>query len=238
MSTDKSKNGQQLEAKKDIDQFLEKIAATEVQKSEAKDQSGRLIFSLDATASRQHTWDQAMQLQGDMFVKTRGLRELEVQLVYYRGFAECRASPWLQGSASLLKMMQKVNCHAGTTQIERLLRHAIAETKKQPVQAMVFVGDCMEENIDRLGNLAGQLNMLGLPVFIFQEGRDPSASYAFNQIATLSGGAHCQFDHSAANRLGELLNAVAVYAAGGKAALERLAGPSHGGASLLLKQIK
>ena len=49
---------------------------------------GRLIFALDATASRQPTWDQACQLQGEMFVETAAIGGLNIQLVWYRGFGE------------------------------------------------------------------------------------------------------------------------------------------------------
>ena len=42
---------------KDVNAFLAKVAATPVKKVGVK--PGRLIFALDATASRQPTWDQA-----------------------------------------------------------------------------------------------------------------------------------------------------------------------------------
>ncbi|WP_232279364.1 hypothetical protein [Psychromonas ingrahamii] len=58
------------------------------------------------------------------------------------------------------------------------------------------------------------------PVFVFQEGKNPKVGSIFSQLATLSGGAYCQFDQGSARQLGQLLAAVAVYAAGGKPALE------------------
>lgn len=198
---------------------------------------GRLIFALDATASRQATWDNAMRLQGDMFVKTRGLGNLDVQLVFYRGYRECRASRWLHDSRSLLGMMKKVTCEAGGTQIARVLDHALAETRLKSVQALVFIGDCVEEPVDLLAQRAGELRLLGLPLFIFQEGRDARASDAFAALARLSGGAHCQFDDRSAEQLGQLLNAVAVYATGGRQALKQLQGQGSGSASLLLEQL-
>ncbi|MFT5559193.1 MAG: hypothetical protein ACI9RZ_001671, partial [Sphingobacteriales bacterium] len=48
----------------------------------------------------------------------------------------------------------------------------------------------------------------------------PKVGSIFSQLATLSGGAHCQFDQGSARQLGKLLAAVAVYAVGGKPALE------------------
>jgi len=231
-STDKAKTA--VSGSNEIDAFLESVKETAAVAS--PDGRGRLIFSLDATASRQATWDRAMSLQGDMFVKTRGVGALDVQLVYYRGYRECRASKWINRSDTLLTLMRKVNCEAGRTQIERVLKHALAESKAKPVQALVFVGDCVEENIDLLGDLAGQLRIVGLPVFIFQEGYNPQATYAFQNIAKLSGGAHCRFDESSAEELGRLLNAVAVYATGGASALKKLSADSPQ-ARVLLEQL-
>lgn len=225
----------ELSSSNDVDAFVQAVKqSAPVNTGNAK---GRLVFSLDATASRQATWNQAMELQTDMFVHTRGIGALDVQLVYYRGYDECRASKWLSNADQVVSLMRKVSCQAGTTQINRVLKHAIAECRQSPVQALVFVGDCIEEDVDALGNLAGQARLLGLPIFIFQEGFDPNASYAFSQIAQLSGGAHCRFDQSSARQLGELLNAVAAYAAGGKQALQQLEQSGSRQAKLLLEQL-
>jgi len=110
-------------------------------------------------------------------------------------------------------------------------------SRARPVQALVFIGDCIEEDVDQLGNLAGQCRLLNMPVFIFQEGHDRRASQAFKQLASLSGGAHCRFDESSARALGDLLNAVAAYAAGGKSALRALEKQGSKEAVALLEQI-
>lgn len=229
-----SKDKKQLQpgaTRSEVDQFLDKLAKTPPSKSIAG--RGRLIFAMDATASRQPTWEQAIALQHDMFTKTQAIGTLDVQLVFYRGMLECRHSAWVSDADRLCQLMQKVTCLAGQTQIERILKHGLKEAKKQPVSALVFVGDCMEENLDMLGNLAGQLKLLNLPVFIFQEGYDPVAKNAFAQIAKISGGAHCQFDQSSASQLGQLLNAVATYATGGVQALRSLSHESKSAAKLL-----
>ncbi len=180
---------------------------------------GRLMFAMDATASREPTWDKACQLQGEMFRETAALGGLEIQLCYYRGFGEFEATPWLTSSNELLQRMTSVSCRGGQTQIEKVLRQAITQTRQKKVQALVFVGDCMEENVDRLCHLAGELGLLGVPVFLFHEGDDAVAGGAFKQIAQLTRGAYCAFDASSAGQLRDLLQAVAVYAAGGRAAL-------------------
>ena len=202
----------------EIDAFLNKVAATPIAKQTAG--RGRLMFALDATASRELTWDQACHIQGEMFQATAGLGGLDIQLVYYRGFAEFYASPWLNNSDMLLETMTAVRCLGGYTQIHKVLQHALQESKRKKVNALVFVGDCMEENLDALCDLAGQLALQGVPMFIFHEGTDAVAATAFRQIAQITGGACCPFDVNSAQQLKDLLSAVAVYAAGGQKALQ------------------
>jgi hypothetical protein len=219
-----------------VDAFLKQLATTPAVRP-AQSQRGRLMFALDATASRQPTWDQACHIQGEMFKETAALGGLDIQLVFYRGLAELRASRWLDSAADLLKHMSAVTCLGGKTQIGRVLKLAIAETGRQKVNAVVFVGDCMEEDIDALCHRAGQLGLLGVPVFIFHEGHDPRAAEAFHQIAHLTRGAYCPFDASSAQQLRELLSAVAVYAAGGRAALEDYSRRAGGATLLLARQV-
>ena len=150
---------------------------------------------------------------------TAGMGGLDVQLVYYRGFGEFRATDWLSNSGALVTPMSAVRCMAGKTQIARVLRHAVEEAKRGRVNAVVYVGDALEEEPDALGALAGELGVRGIPVFVFQEGRDAGVESIYRQIARLSGGAWCRFDSSSADQLRDLLGAVAAYAAGGRKAL-------------------
>ncbi|MFC0243424.1 VWA domain-containing protein [Rhodopseudomonas telluris] len=198
---------------------------------------GRLVFALDATMSRQPTWDMACALQADMFREAAAIGSLDIRLVYYRGMNECRASGWISSSDELARLMAKIDCRGGHTQIGRVLADARKEAIAAGVRAIVFVGDAMEESVDELCAKAGELGMLKVPVFIFQEGTDSEAESAFREVARLTGGAWCRFDPGAAAQLGELLRAVAAYAAGGRAALQRLA-QAGGGAALLLGQMK
>jgi hypothetical protein len=205
-------------ARRDINSFLEKAAQTPRIKSTGG--RGRLIFAMDATASREAAWDHASRLQADMFTEAAALGGLDIQLCYYRGYGEFEASPWLSNSQDLLRRMTGVSCQGGYTQIEKVLRHAVAETRRKKIDALVFVGDCLEENIDELCRIAGELALLGVPLFIFHEGYDPVAAMGFKQLAELTHGAYCPFDSTSAQQLKELLGAVAVYAAGGRKALE------------------
>jgi hypothetical protein len=181
---------------------------------------GRLIFALDATASRAPTWDGACRIQGEMFEATAALGGLETQLVYYGGVNTCRASKWLSSALDLHRVMRSVSCVGGETQIERVLSHTIRETGTRKVNALIFVGDAMEEKVDRLCHLAGELGRLGVPIFIFHEGHEPGVAAAFKQLATLSRGAYLAFDLASIDRLRELLAAIAVFATGGMQALE------------------
>lgn len=198
------------------------------------DGRGRLIFALDATMSRQPTWDLANSLQSKMFEAVPRDSKLMVQLVYFRGIGECRASKWAPDTASLSRLMSGIDCRGGNTQIGRVLTHARDEHARHRVNAVVYVGDAMEENVDQLAQKAGELGLLGCPIFVFQEGRDGVAERAFKEFARVSKGAYARFDAGAPGQLSTLLRAVAVYAAGGREAL-RL--DQSAGARLLLEQI-
>ncbi|WOJ89943.1 VWA domain-containing protein [Methylocapsa polymorpha] len=223
-------------AKSDIDQFLDAAAKLPAPAASGR---GRLVFALDATMSRQSTWDLAQTVQTKMFATAAAHGGLEVQLVYYRGFGECKASPFMSGGQGLAGLMTKISVGAGQTQIEKVLRHVRDEARKTPIRALVFVGDAMEEQLDVLASVAGELGLLGVKAFLFQEGRDAIAEQAFRQIALLTGGAYATFDSSAPERLVALLSAVAAYAAGGRRALEfeaRARGAAA--ANLLLAQLR
>jgi hypothetical protein len=202
-----------------------------------KSDRGRLIFALDATMSRQATWDLAQSLQARMFQVAADLGGLDVQLVYFRGFRECRASKFVSGGQGLSDLMAKIEVRGGATQIGKVLAHARDEARRAKVGALVFVGDAMEEKIDALATIAGQLAIAGVKAFMFQEGEDPEAARAFKQIARLTGGAYGAFDASAADRLEGLLRAAAAYAAGGRAGLEAQA-LKEDAARLLLRQMR
>jgi len=216
---------------KDVDAFLTKVAVTP-KRTGNTGKRGRLLFAMDATASRQPTWDTAATIQGQMFHETASLGGLDIQLAFYRGFGEFMVSPWTDNEKELLRLMTSVFCLAGQTQIGKVLQHAANEAKRGHLNALIFVGDMVEEDVDYLGKTAGELGLLGVPAFIFHEGHDPVAKFAFQQIATLTGGACLQFDAGSAETLRELLAAVAVYAAGGRTALEDKA--KMGGAALQL----
>jgi len=221
-------------ARPEIDAFLQKVKSLGPVAHAGP--RGRLVFALDATMSRQPTWDTACKLQAEMFHEAARAGGLDIQLVYFRGLNECRASGWVASGERLADLMGRISCVGGHTQIGKVLAHARAEHGRQRVQALVFVGDAMEEPIDDLCATAGELGITGVPAFMFQEGHDPVAENGYREIARLSGGAYSRFDSGSAQQLGELLRAVAAYAAGGRKALAALT--QSAGARALLAQLK
>ena len=230
------KNLPQKSSNADIEAFLDKVAVTPVNAKAG--QCGRLIFAMDATASRGPTWDRACQIQAQMFTETAVLGGLEIQLCYYRGYGEFHSSAWQVDANGLLQQMSAVICLGGNTQIEKVLRHASRESLQHRINAVVFIGDCMEEDPDKLYQPAGELGIRGVPVFMFQEGHDPVAERVFKQIARLTSGAYCLFDTHSAQQLRELLSAVAVYAAGGRRALENFSKDKSDKLLKLTRQLK
>lgn len=219
----------------DIADFVAKVGAmSAMREADASGERGRLLFALDATMSRQPTWDLACQLQAEMFETVARTGGLDVQLIYFRGFGECRASRWVSDARALAQLMTGIDCRGGHTQISKVLTHARTEHKRQKINAVVYVGDAMEEDIDRLAQKAGELGLLGCPMFLFQEGSDRVAESAFREFARLTKGAYAKFNAGAAAELAALLRAVAAYASGGRSAL-KLQG--SGSARLLLEQL-
>jgi hypothetical protein len=221
--------------KESIDRFINEVRKMP---SHGGAEQGRLIFALDATGSREPTWDQACHLQSELFVATKDLGGLAIQLCYYRGYGEFRATKFVTDTGQLLNLMNGVSCLGGLTQISRVLAHAAKETRVKPVKAVVFIGDCCEEQVDELCHTAGELGMLRTPVFMFQEGGDAHARAVFQQVSKLSGGAYAPFDRNSPQVLKDLMAAVAVYASGGTRALQDFSSRSSPEVKRLTRQIR
>jgi hypothetical protein len=193
----------------------------------------RLIFAIDATASRQPTWDLASQVQGSMFLEAGRYGGLDVQLVYFRGFDELKSTKFFGSTMPLVQAMSGVTCRAGHTQLAKVLKHIAREHEQAPVAAAILIGDYCEEMLDDVGQAAGQVKA---PIHCFLEGTTPEGKAAFELIAKTTGGALIPFDANSPNQLRELLGAVAAYVVGGLDALadhrpEVVALLTHGGRS-------
>jgi hypothetical protein len=225
--------GESAPTKSQLDSFLEEVK--ELASGGGRGGRGRIIFALDATASREQAWDTACHLQAEMFREVAIAGGLEVQLVYYRGDRECSASRWTTDTKHLTKIMTSIMCRAGHTQLRKVLAHARKETELLKVGALIFIGDALEEESDEIIPEARELGLLGVPAFMFQEGGDREVEQVFREIASVTKGAYCRFDPGAARQLGELLKAVAAFVTGGVAALEAR---HDAGAIKLLEQLK
>ena len=236
VSAGQARTGVASPASADISAFLKKAAA--VGPPKVAGERGRLVFAMDATMSRQPTWDMAQEIQGQMFSEAAKVGTLDVQLVFFRGVNECRASGWVNEPATLAGLMRKISCVGGQTQIGRVLHHAAEEATGRRIHALVYVGDAMEEAMDDLCAKAGRLALANVPVFLFQEGGDPLAEQAYREVARITRGAYARFEPGAAAQLAELLKAVAIFASGGRAALTDASGRGAKGAQLLLGQMR
>jgi hypothetical protein len=204
---------------KDIGAFLDAAARTPT----LAQVKGRMIFAVDATMSRQPMWDAATEIQSDMFEVAQSIGGLGVQLVYFRGRGEFEASDWTTTPSALAARMRNVRTRSGFTQLRRVLRHAADEGRRTKVGALVYIGDCLEENPEIVAKEAGTLALLGVPAFVFHEGDDPNAAAIFREVARLTHGVYARFDSGAARQLRDLLKAAAAYAAGGSSAFNRFA---------------
>jgi hypothetical protein len=196
----------------------------------ARNEPTRLIVAMDATASRQSSWDTARQVMDAMF---REVPEgLAVQVVWYDGQG-MHCSPWSRDAASLLDIIGGVACSPGKTKILKVLQHAADSSKYGVVSGLVLVGDAWEEPAEGIEPAARRLRLLGCPAFVFQEGTNPDADEAFRAIARITGGAVLAFDADAPDRLHDILGGVAAYAKGGVRALEAAAKRLPGAVALL-----
>jgi hypothetical protein len=208
-----------------VDAFLQRN-----REAMAAENRGRLIIALDATMSRQPTWDIAIELQAEMFAEAAKVGGLQVQLVFFRG-NQCRFSDWSAKAHALADQMRRISCVAGETQIARVLAHIRNEHRRKPISAAIFIGDAVEEEPEALYDAAAGLP----PLFLFQEGSDPAVEVVFRRLKELTKGAHAKFDSGAARELADLLRAVAAFAAGGVKALTDI---RTEGARRLLTQLK
>lgn len=222
----------------DIAAFVEQARGIAARSDTARQTISRLVFALDATMSRQPTWDLACQYQAGMFSAATAHGGLEVQLVYFRGQGECGASKWVGEAKALSQLMGRIVCRGGRTQIGKVLSHTVKAAKQGRIDALIYVGDAMEENPDDVCERAGELALLGTPVFLFHEGGESVAAATFREIARLTKGAYLPFDGGSAAALEDLLAAVASYASGGTSALKALEVSGNSKAQLLLRQLK
>ena len=99
--------------------------------------------------SRAPTWDMALKLQGEMFAAVKAVGGLDVQLVYFRGIGECRASKWVVGSRRARPPHARRRLPRRPDADRQGADHTLDESRRRKVNALVYVGDSMEEDVDR-----------------------------------------------------------------------------------------
>lgn len=229
--------------------FLEKVrqgkataAATEkeiIESAIATQSRPRLLFAMDATASREGAWNVAKEITGTMFEAVPGA--LDVALAWHSGGRLQQVTPFSPDTRSFLEKVHAVRCVAGGTALKEILARATSTVR---LKALIYIGDCFEENASEALELAKQLKLRGVRCFLFHDrssmvqGYDvDTASKVFGEIARITGGALLPFDESAPELVKQLLEAIAYYAAQGMKALQAKS-KTLPAARLLLEQMK
>ena len=244
-----TENKKNLPAKKDRSSFLDKvrsskaISATPKQeiltRAIAHQERPRLLFAMDATASREACWTIAKEITGAMFESVPG--ELDVALAYHSGGRLQEMTPFSSEAKAFLDKVQAVRCSAGRTALNEILDKAAQASR---IKALIYIGDCFEEDPTEAVELAQQLKLKGVRCFIFHDTSSQAQGYdtraartAFEQITRITGGAILPFDETSPDLVKELLSAIALYAAQGIKALEQKT-KLLPAARLLLKQMR
>jgi hypothetical protein len=213
----------------------------QVETKEAGDRSsGRLIFGLDLTASRQVSLHQAQIATAAMFNSIKAVGAVAMKLIYYRGTDECRESEWHDNPDLLCRTMLNLSCKMGQTQIARMLRLILGEETE--VSAVVFVGDHSEDDPDELFELALMLKERSLPVFCFHECVNQNdlamkAKPVFKHMAETSGGMYVEFKPDSGAVLREMLLNVAAFSAAGAEGVRQVASPQTSEARQLRRHL-
>ena len=169
-----------------------------------------------------------LRAAGEMFEAAGVVGGLSVQLVYFRGIGESRASPFVANARALRDLMVKIDCRGGHTQIRKVLASR-APRGGEAARGRARLCRRRDGGEPRPAcQLAGEIGLLGVRAFMFHEGRDAAAERTFREIARLTGGAYLPFNSASAAELRALLSAVATYAAGGIKALEASEGRGRG----------
>ncbi len=238
-----------LLAKKDRSSFLDKVRSSkaisatpkqEILKSAlAHHERPRLLFAMDATASREACWNVAKEITGAMFEAVPG--ELDVALAYHSGGRLQEMTPFSSEVKAFLDKVQAVRCTAGRTALNEILEKAAQAPR---IKAFIYIGDCFEEDPREAVEMTQQLKLKGVRCFIFHDSSSQSQGYdtkaahtIFEQIARITGGAILPFDETSPNLVRELLSAIALYAAQGIKALQQQT-KLLPAARLLLEQMK
>ena len=213
-------------------------SSPKVAKPVVKIERPRLVFAVDATSSRSAAWEVSKKLTDKLFSAVPG--GLDVALAVHGGNRVHTFTPFVPDAASLRKLAAGVRCRAGYTRLLDILARVVKEDR---VRVVVYIGDVFEESERQALRLADKLRRKETRVIILHDAcsRDFDDGEVFRAIAERTGGAVLPFDYSSLERLGELLEAVAVLAVGGVEAVEEISTkpetPAGAAATLLLENL-
>jgi hypothetical protein len=191
----------------------------------------RLVFAVDATASREPAWAAARQVTDALFKALPGA--LDVALAVHGGSRVHTFTPFTNDANTLRDRAAGVTCHAGST---RLLPILAACLRQQGVRVVVYIGDVFEESVPRGRQLTDAMNAHGAKLIVLHDMADPVArrdAEVFWDLAKRTGGCVLPFDASAPGRLRDRWSAVAVYAVGGEKLLRDRQSDLPGAVALL-----
>ena len=191
----------------------------------------RLIFAVDATASREPAWAAARQVTDALVKALPGA--LDVALAVHGGSRVHTFTAFTNNANTLRDRAAGVACRGGTT---RLLPILAASLKHPAVRVVVYIGDVFEESVIQGQRLADAMGAQGTKLIVLHDTADPGArrdAEVFWDLAKRTGGCVLPFDASASGRLRDLLSAVAVYAVGGEKLLRERRHDMPGAVALL-----
>lgn len=200
--------------------FLEKVGALSKPKDSSKLASAlkktpKLLFAMDATASRQASWDVAQEITLSMFDVIPG--GLKIALAHHSGGQLREVTDFKDDSSFFKKKINAVRCVAGETALNQVLENA---SEIPGLNSLIYIGDAFEENPASAFEIARKLKAKGVPCFLFQEGDNPYVKETFTSIAEITGGAVFPFAMDSLLHVRERLDAIAAFAAGGMKLLQ------------------
>ena len=179
----------------------------------------RIGFLVDATGSRNKTWERAQGIQSKMFRAAHGIKAIKLRLVHFGG-NRLTTRDWEDDTKSVAAHMAAVRCRAGLTQILEGLQTFIDEAPEDRASAIILIGDYFEECSTQAKITSVRLKDMGIKVYSFIEGNDHTAQTVFRNLAEVTDGRFARFGEDLP--LADLCQGVALLASGGRKALRQL----------------
>src|SRR5271165_2696119 len=191
----------------------------------------RLVFAVDATASREPAWAAARRVTDALVKALPG--ELDVALAVHGGSRVHTFTAFTNDARTLRDRAAGVSCQAGMT---RLLPILATTLKQQSVRVVIYIGDVFEESLPHGRDLADSLGARGTKLIVLHDTSDNGArrdAEIFWDLAKRTGGCVLPFNANTPDRLRDILSAVAVYAVGGEKLLRERRHALPGAVALL-----